>query len=56
MTSDLELLGRLLSRMEDSTLDFKRDQYRLESDQKKRPLRKIYCAWQTPLEISLPIS
>ena len=35
MPSDLELLERLLSRMEDSSLDFKRDQYKLESDQQK---------------------
>ena len=56
MTNDLELLRDLLSRMEDSTLDFKRDQYRLESDEQKSDFVKdILCMANTPRDESAHI-
>ena len=53
MNNDLELLHQLLSRMEDSTLDFKRDQYRLESDQQKATfVHDLLCMANTPRDQS----
>ena len=44
MTDDQLLIERLLSRMEGETLDFKRDQYRLESEQQKSEFVKDIIA------------
>ena len=53
MTDDQSLIARLLSRMESDTLDFKRDQYKLESDQQKSKFMKdIICMANTPRDES----
>ena len=53
MGNDLELLENLLSQMESSTLDFKRDQYKLESDKQKSTfLKDVICMANTPRDES----
>ena len=53
MDQDLDLISNLLSRMEDNTLDFKRDQYRLDSDHQKTGfVEDIICMANTPREES----
>ena len=49
MVSDSELIHSLLARMEGDTLDFKRDQYKLESNQQKASfIKDIMCMANTP--------
>lgn len=49
MSGDIELIQQLLSRMESNDLDFKRDQYKLESNrQKSRFVKDIICMANTP--------
>ncbi len=49
MANDHELLGQLLSKIEGDTLDFKRNQYKLESDRQKAQLIKDFiCMANTP--------
>ena len=53
MTDDRLVVERLLSRMEGETLDFKRDQYRLESEQQKSGFVKdIIAMANTPRDES----
>ena len=53
MTSDQQLIQRLLSRMEGETLDFKRDQYPLESgEQKSKFVQDLICMANTPRDES----
>ena len=51
MVQDVELLTELLTQMEGSSLDFKRDQYKLDSDKQKASFVKdIVCMANTPRE------
>ena len=51
MTDDVQLIEQLLSRMESDDLDFKRDQYKLESDREKSGfIKDIICMANTPRE------
>ena len=53
MANDRDLVDKLLSQMEGNTLDFKRDQYKLESDQQKSAFVKdIICMSNTPRDES----
>ena len=53
MTNDQALIKDLLSQMEGSTLDFKRDQYKLESTKQKSTFVKdIVCMANTPRDKS----
>ena len=49
MSEDTDLLNQILARMESDNVDFKRDQYHLESDQQKSAFVKdILCMANTP--------
>lgn len=49
MTDDVQLVEQLLSRVESDTLDFKRNQYKLESDRQKSSfIKDIVCMANTP--------
>ncbi|MBF8267037.1 MAG: transcriptional regulator [Dehalococcoidia bacterium] len=49
MTNDVQLIGRLLNKMEGDDLEFKRDQYRLDSpEQKSELIKDVVCMANTP--------